>query len=172
MFVMGVDPSSSCAGIVKIDILTALQDPFQALVWKGLWKPPARASRPDELLDYSDCLDEVLGDGPLPDVAVVLRLASMRGAKTVRTLSHFESATYIVLARRRVPILTVRDSDARHHVLGLKITASKEEAIKATVERFPGIKWSPFGEKFDGPGGDEIDAFIGALSAPAIMRGG
>lgn len=172
MRVLGVDPSSSCTGIVKVDLQPSLPDPFQALIWKGIWKPPPKATRPAELDDFFTSLDEVIGEGQAPDIAVVLQLASMRGAKTVRTLSHFESIAYLALERRRVPIVTIKDGDARHAALGLPVVCSKREAIEAVVARYPALKWLPFGEKFDGPGGDQVDAFVGALSVSKAIRRG
>jgi hypothetical protein len=155
---LGADPSSTSAGLVLA------KDGKLAI--KDVWKPARKATRSEQLLDYYDF---TLARVALwrPEVAVVLQMMNMRGAKVVRAISYFEAATLLALARHQVPTYRIGDGTARAAVLDIKITASKEDVVVAAKERFD-IKWSTIRHdsqgKLEGPGLDEIDAFVAALS--------
>ena len=131
----------------------------------AVWTPPKKATRPGELRDYYDSFTEWL-DGRPVDLAVVAQLAMSRGHTTTRVLAHFESPTYIVLERRSIPILTIKDGEARNWALGLKITSTKEEAHEEVRRRYPKIKVPPMNRG----GGDVLDAFVAALAGPEALR--
>lgn len=164
MRVVGVDPSSSSTGFCHVV--------DGELVAKAVWKPSARVTRAAALVDYMDSFDawltqlEVNLGGCTIDLGVVEELSVTRGHKTVRALSHFEAATYIVLERRKIPIMQIKAGKARNVVLGIPITSTKEEALTAVRMQFPAIRWSPVNQ--GGP--DEADAMVLALASSKVLR--
>lgn len=166
MRVVGVDPSSSSTGFTYV-----VDGELKA---KAVWTPPKKTTpRPAALVDYEDSFDGWIGriidhlePGQSIDLAVVEELGMTRGHKTVRALSHFEAATYIVLERRRIPIMLIKAGKARNTVLGIPVTATKDEALAAVREQFPQIRWSPVNH--GGP--DEADAFVLAMAGPEVLR--
>lgn len=159
MRVLGIDPSSSSSGFSYV-----VDDQLRR---KAVWTPPKKATRPAALVDYEDCLGEWIDSlGSTVDLGVVEELAVMRGAKVVRALAHFEGSSYVVLERRRIPILTVRAGKARNLVLGIPVTSSKEDTFIAVCEQYPDIRWS----RKDRGGLDEADSFVLAKAGPLVLR--
>lgn len=154
MRVMGADPSSSCAGLVLSSDKT--------FVDKRIWKPKPKMPRGEALLAYYDYTLKLLAIWQ-PDMAIVAQLSNVRGLPVVRALSHFEGATLMACARLGILTFQIKDSTARHHVLGLPITASKDDAIAAVKHRWPELKWSR-----GDAAGDEIDAFVFSLAEGAV----
>jgi Holliday junction resolvasome RuvABC endonuclease subunit len=157
--VLGVDPSSSSTGLALVD--------GERLVDSAVWKPTSKMTRPDALLDYEDSLSEWLVVGPF-DLAVVEELSVTRGWKTVRALAHFEAVTYVALARRRIPMITIKPGAARNWVLEMDITSSKEEVHAEVKRRWPDLRLP----RVDQGGGDVADAYVMALAGPEALRRG
>lgn len=158
MIVLGVDPSSSSTGLAEVT--------DGDLTYHAVWTPPKKSTRPAQLLDYSLALDEWLSTRSMIDLAVVEELSVTRGWKTVRALAHFEAATYIVLERRRIPIVTIKPGAARNWVLGMPITSTKAEVLVEVRRRWPKMRLPAINQG----GGDVADAFVMALAGPQSLR--
>jgi Holliday junction resolvasome RuvABC endonuclease subunit len=157
MRIVAVDVSSSSTGIAYVD--------DGALIDYGVWAPPKKAARPSALLDFITSLQEWIA-WPIFDAAVMALPSMTRGHHTVRALAHFEAAAMIAFERRGLPVFEIKDGEARNWALGLKITASKEEAQEEVKKRYPDLKIPPM----DKGGGDVIDAYVAALALPEAMR--
>lgn len=158
MIVLGCDVSSSSTGLARVR--------GDDLLDYAVWTPPKKASRPAAILEYEQSLDKWL-EGKEIDMAVVEEPGGGGlGFRTIRSMAHFESITYLVLERRKIIIVVVKAGHARNLVLGMKITASKEEAHAEVKRRWPGLKLPPANR--GGP--DVADAFVQAKAGPEFLR--
>jgi Holliday junction resolvasome RuvABC endonuclease subunit len=157
VIVLGVDYSSKSTGVVELT--------DGEMTDHAVWTPPKRTTRPAELNDYFDSFTTWLGDRPI-DLAMVEDPKVKRGYKTVRTLSHFEAITFLVLERRRIPIRMAQPGEARLIVLDLPVTSNKEAVLAAVRVKFPEAKFPPVNQG----GGDVADAFVQGKAAPEILR--
>lgn len=156
MIVVGVDPSTTSTGLAEV-VDGEMTD-------HAVWTPPKRSTRPAALRDYEDSFSEWIGDRPI-DVAVVA-LPISRSHKVTRALALIESPTFIVLERRGVPVLEIKDGEARNWALGLPITSSKEQAHEEARRRYPNLRVPPSNQG----GEDVLDAFVAALAAPEALK--
>lgn len=154
MIVLGVDPSSTHCGLVELagDQITD----------RAIWIPPKRANVFAKLVDYESSLDSWIG-GRAIDIAGVEQLAVFRGGDVNRMLAGFEYVTYLVLARRGIPIVPIKAGVARNYVLGLDPKCGKEEAQAEVRRRWPELKWGRDAEH-------KIDAFVIAKAVPEVLR--
>jgi Holliday junction resolvasome RuvABC endonuclease subunit len=157
VIVLGCDVSSKSTGLAEVA--------DGELTDQAVWTPPKKATRPGELNEYFDALTEWIGDRPV-DLAMVEDPKVRRGFKTIRALTQFETITLLVLERRRIPIRRSQPGVARQIVLGLNVTAGKDEVLAAVRDQFPNIKLPPVNQG----GGDVADAFVQGLAAPEILR--
>lgn len=159
MIVLGVDTSSLCCGHALVD--------RGELVGFGIWTPtPAetKAAGAGRLWSYYAWFNTFVGMRKhVIDMAAVEELAVVRGAKTVRVLAAFETVALLVCKKHDIPIIRVKAGEARHEVLGVPVTCSKEEAHAVLKRKYPDLKLPR------GKGGPDVaDAFIAAKAAPAL----
>lgn len=159
MIVLGVDTSSSCCGHALVD--------RDELVDSGVWEPTkaeAKTAGVARLWSYYMWLNTYVGlRRDRIDMAAIEELAVVRGAKTVRVLAAFETIALLVCKKHNIPIIRVKAGEARHHLLGLPVTCSKEEAHMELKRQYPDLKLPRKG------GPDVADAFIAAKAGPSLV---
>lgn len=161
MRTLGIDASSSSTGLVR--------QTNGVLIEKAVWKPSKQADKIKgayRLFEYFTDLSAWVGLRRSEiDLAVIEELGMVRGAKTVRVLSHFEAISVVVCKRHGIPTVQIKAGVARNLVLGLNPNCSKPEVLEAVRSRYPEIKWSPVNQG----GTDEADAFVLALAGPESL---
>lgn len=156
MRILGGDVSSSATGLLLAD--------NEAVVAHAVWEPPPRADRPDSLVDFEKSLDGWLDRIGHIDAAIVEEPGGGGlGFRVVRSMAHFEGVTLLVLGRRQVIIRQIKAGKARNLVLGLKVTASKEQTLAAAWERWPWL---------EAHGEHVTDAYIQTQAWPILLKKG
>jgi len=159
VIVLGIDPSSSCSGHALVE--------GDDMIGYGVWTPtPAeeKAKGATRIFAYYSWLNTWIGlRRSTIELAVVEELAVMRGAKTARVLAHFEAAALIACKRHGLIVVRVKAADARHQLLGLPITATKEEAHAVVKQNYPQLKLPRKG------GADVADAFVMAKAGLTVL---
>lgn len=159
MKVLGIDPSSSCSGHALVE--------GDDLISHGVWVPTpaeAKAKGATRMYGYYKWLNTWIGlRRSTIELAVIEELAVTRGAKTARVLAHFEAIACVVCKKHGLIVVRVKAADARHQLLGLPITATKEEAHAVVKQNYPNLKLPRKG------GADVADAFVMAKAGLTVL---
>lgn len=156
MRIVGIDPSSTCAGIA----LVVDGEPTMLAAWDR----PKNGSSAARLTEYFVWLRGWVSMNK-PDLACVEFLSVERNAQTTRVVSHYQAASVIACKLKGVVVVEARVSSARKAVLG-DGSLAKEVVFEKMRIRYPALEFGRFAHG----GGDRADALVLALAGPAIAE--
>lgn len=138
--VLGLDTSSSKAGIVLLDGKFKLKK-------LDLWTKDKKKDHYANLLDFHTYIGTLM---PV-DLVVIEKVSKSRNLNTVRLLAYFEAACLLAAQKHNVEILHISPKTARKHGFGNGMMH------KEVVYRMASKKYGPLLE-YDKGGNDQSDA--------------